>query len=392
MDVLQQGIITLIRSSLTGETLPLPEGFDLEEAYPQILRHGILTMAYDGALRCGVDKKLPVMQKLFQRYLKGMLQSEGQMKAVERICTAFDAAEVDYMPLKGCNLKALYPEPELRQMGDADVLIRVEQCGAIHPIMRELGFAEQVESDHELIWSSRELLVELHKRLIPSYNKDYYRYFGDGWQLAKVQDGTRYGMVPEDEYIYLFTHFAKHYRDGGIGCRHVADLWVWRKAYPQMEEAYIADELDKLHLLEFEQNMTRVLAVWFEGAEPDEKTRFITDIIFRSGAWGEKEAHTASAGAKSAAEAGSVGKGKALRVCRMLFPSAAVMQNRYPVLKQHSALTPVFWPVRWVTAALFRRDNIRKQRDDLTLTTPDKIETYQQALNYVGLDFHFKED
>ena len=102
MDAMQQGVITLIRSSLTGESLTLPQNFNLEEAYPQILRHGIVALAYDGAVNCGMDKKLPVMQKLFQGYLKCMIHSEGQMAAIERICAAFDAAGVDYMPLKGC--------------------------------------------------------------------------------------------------------------------------------------------------------------------------------------------------------------------------------------------------------------------------------------------------
>ena len=69
MDVQQQGILTLIRCGLTGEKLALPEGFDLEKAIPQIMRHGVTAMAYDGAVKCGVDKGLPVMQKLFQTML-----------------------------------------------------------------------------------------------------------------------------------------------------------------------------------------------------------------------------------------------------------------------------------------------------------------------------------
>ena len=51
--------------------------------------------------------------------------------------------------------------------------------------MQNLGYSEGSESDHELIWrKGNKILIELHKRIIPSYNKDYYAYFGDGWQLA----------------------------------------------------------------------------------------------------------------------------------------------------------------------------------------------------------------
>ena len=47
--------------------------------------------------------------------------------------------------------------------------------------------------------------------------------------------------------------------------------------------------------------------------------------------------------------------------------------------------------MRWVTAVLFRRENIRRQGRDLAMVTPEKIQTYQQALSYVGLEFRFKE-
>ena len=71
--------------------------------------------------------------------------------------------------------------------------------------MESLGFAEKLESDHELIWQKPSAYIELHKRLIPSYNQDYYAYYGEGWNLAKKCDGTRYSMTDEDQMIYLFT-------------------------------------------------------------------------------------------------------------------------------------------------------------------------------------------
>ena len=276
-------------------------------------------------------------------------------------------------------------------MGDADVLIRTEQYDKIRPLMLQLGLEEQVESDHEFIWSSPALHLELHKRLIPSYNKDYYRYFGEGWQLAKIRNGSRYSMTAEDEYIYLFTHFAKHYRDGGIGCRHLVDFWIYRKAY-KLDESYLSAELEKLQLREFEQNIRDVLAVWFENAEETGKTAFITDFIFESGSWGSKEAHAASLGTKNAAITGSFQKGRIMQTAQVIFPRAKALHHRYPVLKKHPILLPVFWPVRWVEVLLFRRDKLQKEYEGLQMTSVNAVRSYQQALHYVGLDFHFKED
>ena len=132
------------------------------------------------------------------------------------------------MLLKGTLLKEMYPKKELRAMGDADILIKTEQYDKIKPIMQGLGFEERTESDHELIWRKPQLLLELHKKLIPSYNKDYYAYFGDGWQLGKPNSNFphRFEMSDEDQMIYLFTHFAKHYRDAGIGIRPLPETTI----------------------------------------------------------------------------------------------------------------------------------------------------------------------
>ena len=65
----------------------------------------------------------------------GMMKSEKQLEAVNKIYAAFDKNGIDYLPLKGCNMKYLYPKPELRSMGDADILIREEQYKSIKDIV-----------------------------------------------------------------------------------------------------------------------------------------------------------------------------------------------------------------------------------------------------------------
>jgi hypothetical protein len=180
MNLEQRGLLTLLKSAVTGEQLSLPEGFDLESARTVAKKHSVLPMVYIGALNCGIDEHSPLMQQMFMEYYGILMRSEKQMKAVKRLFDAFEQQGIDYMPLKGCNLKMLYPKPELRQMGDADVLIREAQYESIRPIVIEQGFEEKIQWDHVFLWKRTELVLELHRKLIPE-DTENWQHFGDGW-------------------------------------------------------------------------------------------------------------------------------------------------------------------------------------------------------------------
>ena len=389
MDITQQGILQLLKSAITVEPQVLPEGFDIEAAYPLIKKHHMVPLCYEGAVQCGVDRNHPVMRQMFATCCKSLMVSEGQMQQLGVLFGEFDKNSIDYMPLKGCNMKALYPKPELRIMGDADVLIRVEQYDKIVPIMESLGFQAVLESDHELTWKNPLLYLELHKCVIPTYNKDYYAYFGNGWNRAKKETGCRHGMNREDAWIYLFTHFAKHYRDGGIGCRHVVDLWVYRRENPQMDEAYIQAEMDKLQLGEFYENICRLLDVWFHGAQMDERGEVLTACIFASGSWGSREDSILSQTIKDAKHSRLGFSGQLVYLQKLLFPTAENMQRMYPFLDKATWLLPAMWVAHPFYKAMFHKSKLETHRKNLNLLKAEKLEGRQKMLHYVGLDYNF---
>lgn len=390
MNETQQGIITLLKSAITEASLPLPANFSMEAALPLIKSHHIASLTCDGAARCGLPQNTPQMQQLFQTAYKILLVSDRQMRSVNRIYAAFDRQGIDYMPIKGCNMKFLYPKPELRTMGDADILIRLEQYGKIVPIMEELGFRPINESDHELVWQSDALYLELHKHLVPTSNRDLYAYYGDGWQLAKQKKGTRYFMTAEDELIYLFTHFAKHYRGGGIGCRHVTDLWVFLQKNPCLDQGYVKAELQKLRLWTFYENVRHTLQVWFEAGTADEKTDLITDFVFSSGSWGTEESHVLSRTVRNSSHSALGSNGRLVYIVKTLFPDLEVMRRQYPILCKAPWLLPGAWVVRWF-AKLLDWGMWKRQKTNLGVVTRDSVKTRQEALRYVGLDFGFED-
>lgn len=388
MNAMQQGVITLLKSAVTGEKLDLPEGFDLEAAYPELKKHNMDALLYEGAVRCGISKQLPVMQQLFRKSCLQLMTVESQQRKIRELFEAFEANGIEYLPLKGCRMRGLYPKPALRYMGDADILIRQEQYDRIAPVMDLLGFVDKGESDHEIKWKNPELYVELHKHLIPSYNEDFYRYYGSGWQLAAHREGCCWTMKPEDEWIFLVTHFAKHFRDGGIGCRYVLDLWMFRRHHQEMDEAYIGRELEKLKLWEFHDNVRRLIRIWFENLSADSKADAMTEYIFASGSWGVAVSKAVSVAVRDSRRSEQAKEEKLKYLLRIAFPSVDMLKDKYTILKTCPWLLPVVWVIRPFYKLLWERKSLLRHRENLRSLTEEKLDERRALLRMLGIDFH----
>lgn len=385
MNTIQRGIIQLMKSAITGQPEVLPEDFSLTDAQELIRKHRIKAPIYEGAVRCGISREEPVMKWLLRGSYQQAIRSEKQMQLVERIFAAFEAAGIAYMPVKGCNLKPLYPKPGLRAMGDVDILIHREDYPRIRQVMLDLGLNEEQENDHVYPWRSDVMLVELHKSLIPPEDGDYYSYYGDSWRFAVPGQGSRHDLSPEDTYIFLFAHFARHYRFSGIGCRHVLDLYVYRRAFPDLDEAYIRQELEKLKLLTFYENVEKTLAVWFAVGEADEITELITQFVFSSGDWGSVESFAIHSQVREAES--KHGKNRSRVLVQTLFPPREQISGQYPVLKKWPVLLPVIWPIRIVQTVLFRKDVFHRRKQMLRAVSDENVEMARQALEAVGLTY-----
>lgn len=384
MDDISKGLITLIRSALTGESLPLPEGFSLQEAYPLVQKHQIPNIVYEGAVNCGVDKAQPIMKELFQKTYRCLVYNARQMAAIEKLYKAFDSAGIDYMPLKGCNLKRLYPKPEMRIMGDADILIRIEQYEKIESIIQPLGYHVVKESNHELVWDNGDLHLELHKRIVADHHAVASAYYGDGWSFAKVQEGTRYAMTPEDELVYLFSHFTVHYREGGIGCRQLMDIWIYQKTHPQLDQVYLRSQLKNLQLLDFYDNICKTIDAWFADRQQDAMSEYIIQVILSNGSWGTMEKRAIAQVSKNTDLDGIKDRQRKMLLWSV-FPALPRMQQIYPVLHKAPVLLPVMWAVRWCGLLLKQRKRISHWVKTHESVDKEAVAEYQAAMAYVGL-------
>lgn len=383
MDAMQKGIVTLLKSAVLQQPLPLPENFSLEEAFPVICRHHVTALAFEGGILCGISRQDPTMVKLFQYYCKGIQTSEGQMQAVKRLEDTFQSHGIDYLPLKGCVMKSFYPKPELRAMGDADILIREEQYERIVPLIRELGYTFFDKNDCHASWSSDLLHLELHRRLLSRKTEFYSSYFGSGWQMAVQQQGTRYAMSAEDTFLFLFMHFTKHYMWSGIGCRHVVDLWVYLRSHPQLEEGLLRGKLEELRLTEFYGNLRALLDYWFEDGPASDKLEYMTQFIFSCGSWGFAKNDFLTEAVRNTASGKS---SSAVFFLKKLFPGVNRLSTKYEFLNKAPWLLPVAWVMRFVQKLSKGRWFARRVKEIASTVNQESIDQRRAELRYVGLE------
>ena len=393
MDIQKRGLITLIKSAFKCEKYELPPSFDVVEALRTAEKQNIVTMVYSGIHNCGFDVKSDKIKNAFSSVCKSILVNETQNYNLSVIENAFEKNGIDYMLLKGARLKKSYPKSEMRSMGDIDILIKLEQYAKIKQIMNELGYFEKQESDHELIWEKENLVVELHKRVIPSYNKDYFAYFEDGWKFAvATEEGKKhsYLMNKNDEFIYLFIHFCKHFRDSGVGIKHLIDLWHYRQINADLDEIYILEKLKELKVDEFYQNVLRTIDCLFNEKDSDEKVELITDVIFCEGKFNASQARVLSASLKKFKQGENVKKQKIKRCFNSIFVPFKVMCGQYRFLKKAPFLLPFMW-VFHLFKRLFTKGRLKKYNREIAEINKENVSKYQRYLNCVGLDYNFDE-
>lgn len=377
----QKDVLTLIRSALNKEKKEQVTEVDLDYVYEIAKQHQIFGLLFYGLENCGL-KNSEIYQKLFLKACQSISVSQRQMRELDTIFALFEKEKIDYMPLKGAVLKQLYPKHDMRLMGDADILIRTKDYDKIKGLLEWLGYTEGQESDHELVWIKPELYLELHKSVMPKRDKRYYAYFGDGWDNAVKSNDIfcRYRMSDEMTFIFLFVHFVKHYAGAGIGIKHMVDLWVYQNSKPNLDKAFVLEEMKKLGLAEFYENIMHTLKAWFGETEFNQKDEFVTKVIFDNGVFGNMENVTLSSMKDSNAKTA-----KLKRFISLVFLPYSSMAYIFPVLKKAPILLPVFWVVRAFNSVFIKKKRIKAEFKTINNLSNEKLQSYIQSLDYVGL-------
>ena len=203
----------------------------------------------DGLITAGlehvVDVKVP--QEVLLQFIGNTLQIEQQNKDmnvfVAKLIEKLQKADINAVLVKGQGIAQSYERPLWRNSGDIDLLLDEKNYEKAKSFINPMADAVEKESKgiKHIVYTVEGWIIELHgtlhcglskkmDNLIDSIQHDTFENKYRIWE-----NGSTRVKLPEvnNDIIFVFTHFLKHFFKEGLGLRQICDwcrlMWTYRE-------------------------------------------------------------------------------------------------------------------------------------------------------------------
>ncbi|MBE6571306.1 MAG: hypothetical protein E7656_03530 [Ruminococcaceae bacterium] len=356
-------ILFFLQTALWNTSCTTDTSFDWHQIAKIAKEQGVASFVYDGARRAEISIPGEICQQWKNHVTASMFQNERLLIAQRDVVRIFKQANIPVAVLKGSSSARYYPQPELRALGDIDLLVRNSDMNAAKALLLQEGYAMSDDNhDFHSGFTKSGVLIELHEQVTS---------FPDtpGGKLAKeatekfldhIETGTMCGyefpvLNRSNQALSLLLHMVRHMFEGGIGLRQLCDWMV----FVATEGSRFADDvcpvLKQCGLLTFAEVSAKT-CVQYLGLDPacclwcnsvDEHTcELFMDSVFSGGNMGS--ANTAAMGSLFTDEK-SMGDNKSSAISFVRKINRRVYRS-FPFVKRVKLLLPIFWvylPIRY---------------------------------------------
>lgn len=202
-----------------------------------------------GLVAAGIDhvEDVKVPQEVVLTFVGSALQLEqcnvSMNSFVESLISKLRSEDISVILVKGQGIACCYERPLWRASGDIDLLLSVSNYNKAKALLVPMASSIEEEDSHELHLGMEIMSwpVELHGTLrsnsLPKMDKvideaQHDVFFGGNvrpWLNGKTQV-----FLPgvDNDVIFVFSHFIKHFFRGGVGLRQICDwcrlLWTYK--------------------------------------------------------------------------------------------------------------------------------------------------------------------
>ena len=324
---------------------------------------GVASFVYEGARRAGLSIPDEICQKWKNHIKASMFQNERLLFAQDAVVRAFRQAGIPVAVLKGSSAARYYPQPELRALGDIDLLVKSTDVPAARSLLLQDGYKEcEYEHGFHIGFSKHGVYLELHQQVTAfpdTPGGQAAKKVADGF-LDELEIGSICGyefpvLNRQNQALSLLLHMVRHMFEGGIGLRQLCD---WAVFVASEETHFVSDVcpvLKQCGLLEFAEiatetcveylGLNRDYCTWC-GAVDKETCALFIDSVFHGGNMGSASTDTMGSlftDEKSMGDNSSPITALARKLNGIIYKS-------FPFVERAKILLPLFWvylPIRY---------------------------------------------
>jgi hypothetical protein len=340
---------------------------DWDEIYKEARAHQVHTLIFP--IIKDIDSKIGLDDKLMAVWNISVMSCGIQMICGEvwlgEVIESLNVLGIKTIVLKGMAINKCYPQPELRTMGDADLLVHEEDIEKATEVLEELGYiaAKDKKTKHIEFFKQNAISIELHRLLIDyDFMQNKHSFHDEIWKNTEfVNLGSIKANILswEMQILHICIHMASHISYGGIGLRQLSDLvMVVETKRNEINWNIVQDRSIKYGIDNFISaiflvcnrlfNMEVPQELVFRNANNEKLDRLINDIL-AGGNLGNNDIYRTSANvlitnSNNADELNY--KNKLSRARRILFPNRNIMAKRKKYL--YVRKSPIFLPFAWI--------------------------------------------
>ena len=330
---------------------------------------------------------------LFQKEMVAiyLLQSNRECEMLE-INRTLNNKKIPFFIIKGPVIGQLYPIPELRSMGDIDLVIQTNNRETCHDILLNRGYrCLSKQEDREWQYVKNGMEFELHDRLVYQEavtERKQELFINNCWKYVK--DGQ---LDWNFHLLFLIFHLRKHLINSGVGFRHFLDIAIVAQKV-KMDWKWIEDNLKKTEMSDFAKRCYGFIFRWFGVQTPlmsDIDNAFFeqaTEKIFADGVFGFGNKENDDSLVINQVRHDRFPKIGMIRLALCsVFPGRKELKDTIPYtyLDKYPVLLPIAWFHRMIRGSKKGKTNNIILDIKNSFTSKDQIEKRIEMLNKWGL-------
>ena len=362
----------LLNASIRGVSFEISKygkkPIDWGEIYSEAIAHQVHTLIFPVVKK--IDHEFGPDKQLMSIWNIAVMSCGIQMISDElwigNVIDAFNAAGIMSIVLKGMAINKCYPYPELRTMGDADILVNEYDMDRATQILENMGYIAEKDkkTKHVEFFKKNFLSIELHRLLVDyDFIKNKENFHKEIWKdPVEIELGAvkAYSLSWDMQIIHLCMHMASHISYGGFGLRQLADfVMVVETKRDQLNWNIIKEKSIEYGISQFLYAIYAVCNRLFQIDIPpeiisrnennDEKVQNLIEDILLGGNFGKQDIKRSAANViinnTDKGEFKNL-RNRFYRYIHILFPNRDLMSRRYKYI--YVKKSPIFLPLAWI--------------------------------------------